>query len=56
MTFKAEMQALKDAMAAAYKAGDSYTGAQMFFEDGVLYLPYAYPDAGRAEIEALHRF
>ena len=27
----------------------------MFFEDGLLYSPYAYPAHGRVEIEALHR-
>lgn len=49
------MQVLMDAMAAAHKAGDSYAFAQMFFEDGPLYSPYAYPAHGRAEIGALHQ-
>jgi uncharacterized protein (TIGR02246 family) len=55
VTFKIEMQALMDAMAAAYKAGDAHACAQMFVADGLLYSPYAYPASGRAEIEALHR-
>jgi uncharacterized protein (TIGR02246 family) len=55
MTFKAEMQALMNTMATAYRAGDAHACAQMFVIDGVLYSPYAFPAHGHAEIEALHR-
>jgi uncharacterized protein (TIGR02246 family) len=55
MSFKTKMQALMDAMAAAYRAGDAYACAQMFVTDGVLYSPYAHPARGHVEIEALHR-
>ena len=55
MTFKAEMQALMNTMATAYRAGDAYACARMFVADGVLYSPYAFSAHGHAEIEALHQ-
>jgi hypothetical protein len=49
------MQAFMNAMSTAYQAGDAHICAQMFITDGVLYLTYAIPAHGHAEIEALHR-
>ena len=55
MTFHEQMQELMDEMAAAYRAGDARSCAQLFVSDGVLYSPFAYPAKGRTEIETLHR-
>lgn len=55
MSFRAEAQALFDAMGEAYRAGDAARCAAFWTEDGAVFSPWAPPARGRAAIEALHR-